>query len=62
MQVTIAVRSSCQVVHVQRSRTRFFSRLTNDSMAALSPAAPTLPHGSDDPVPVERTANFRDQN
>lgn len=38
----MAIRSSWRMAHVRRSRTSFCSRLKKDSMAALSPAAPTL--------------------
>lgn len=54
IQVTIAMRSSSRMVPTRRSRTFFCSRLKKDSMAALSPAAPTLPRRSGHPVPFER--------
>lgn len=41
VQVTIAMCSSSRVVQVRRFRTLFCSRAKKDSMAALSPAAPT---------------------
>jgi hypothetical protein len=43
IQVTIAIRRSSRVAQGWRFRTFFYSRLKKDSMAALSPAAPTLP-------------------
>jgi len=43
IQVTIASLSSSLVAQLRRLRTLFCSKLKNDSIAALSPAAPTLP-------------------
>lgn len=41
--VTVAMRSSSRVAQARRARTFSCSRLKNDSVAALSPAAPTRP-------------------
>jgi hypothetical protein len=58
IQLTIAMRSCSRVSQRRRSKTFFCSRLKNDSMAALSPAAPTPAHGADHVVVAQGVNEF----